>query len=198
MRKKAAFTVIFLFPLLLSANEPKTKGSEPQPQKTVQAVRANEPINIDGELNEKIWDGKGYSDFIMSDPHDGEKPTEKSEVWVAYDDKNLYVAARLYDTEPGLIKCRLGRRDDMVDSDWFIFAVDTYYDRRSGYQFAVNPSGSIVDWTLYNDIYDDTTWDGDAISNYSPMRSAKENSALQRRAILSRQGRNSMPVRDSI
>jgi hypothetical protein len=160
MRIKAAFTVMFLFPLLLWANGPKAKGPEPQPQKTVQAVRSNEPINIDGKLNEKVWNGQGYSDFIMSDPHDGENPTEKTEVWVAYDDKNLYVAARLYDTEPELIKCRLGRRDDMVDSDWFIFAVDTYYDRRSGYQFAVNPSGSIVDWTLYNDIYDDTTWDG--------------------------------------
>jgi hypothetical protein len=47
-----------------------------------------------------------------------------------------------------------------VESDWFIFAVDPYYDRRSGFQFAVNPAGSIVDWTLYNDEWDDRTWDG--------------------------------------
>jgi len=70
------------------------------------------------------------------------------------------VAARLYDSQPELITSRLGRRDDFVDSDWFIFAVDPYYDRRSGYQFAVNPAGSIVDWTLYNDEWNDTTWDG--------------------------------------
>jgi hypothetical protein len=160
MRKKASFIVLLLVPALLWAKDPVKKSPEPEPQKTVQAVRTNGPINIDGVLNESVWQKEGYSDFTMSDPNDGEQPTEKTEVWVAYDEKALYIAARLYDSKPELIKCRLGRRDDFVDSDWFIFAVDTYYDRRSGYRFAVNPSGSIVDWTLYNDVYDDNTWDG--------------------------------------
>ena len=129
-------------------------------QKIVQAVRITEPITIDGVLDEKVWHEKGYSDFIQSDPTDGAAPTEKTEVWIAYDEKNLYVAARLSDSEPDKIIRRIGRRDDMVDSDWFIFAVDPYYDRRTGYQFGVNPAGSIVDWTLYNDAWDDSTWDG--------------------------------------
>jgi hypothetical protein len=106
-------------------------------------------------LEEGVWQEEGYSDFIQSDPTDGAQPTEKTKVWVAYDEKSLYVAARLYDSQPELITCRLGRRDDFVDSDWFIFAVDPYYDRRSGYQFAVNPAGSIVDWTLHNDEWND-------------------------------------------
>ncbi len=160
MRKKASFLVMLLVPLMLWAKDPIIKGPEPEPQKTVQAIRANGPISIDGLLNEDAWQKKGYSDFTMSDPNDGGQPTEKTEVWIAYDEKALYIAARLYDSDPELIKCRLGRRDDFLDSDWFIFAVDTYYDRRSGYRFAVNPSGSIADWTLYNDIYDDSTWDG--------------------------------------
>ncbi len=160
MRKTALFIVLFLMPVLVWSKDPKKKDPEPEPQKTVQAVRTNDPINIDGVLDENVWQKEGHSDFTMSDPNDGEQPTEKTEVWIAYDEKALYIAARLYDSQPELIKCRLGRRDDFVDSDWFIFAVDTYYDRRSGYQFAVNPSGSIVDWTLYNDIYDDDTWDG--------------------------------------
>jgi hypothetical protein len=150
-----AFIVILFLPLFLSANPPN-----PQEQKTVQAIRTDGPISIDGVLEEKAWQGEGYSDFVQSDPTDGAKPTEKTEVWVAYDEKSLYVAARLYDSHPELITCRLGRRDDYVDSDWFIFAVDPYYDRRSGYQFAVNPAGSIVDWILYNDEWNDTTWDG--------------------------------------
>lgn len=133
---------------------------EPPKEKIIQAVRTTETIKIDGILNEAVWQQEGYSDFIMSDPHDGAQPTERTEVWLAYDDKALYAAARLYDSQPGSIKPLLGRRDDFVDSDWFIFAVDPYYDRRSGYQFAVNPAGSIVDWTLYNDNYDDNTWDG--------------------------------------
>jgi hypothetical protein len=155
MGKKSAITVILLLPLFLLAKNPN-----PQEQKTVQAIRTNGPISIDGLLKEKAWQEEGYSDFVQSDPTDGSEPTEKTEVWVAYDEKSLYVAARLYDSQPELITCLLGRRDDYVDSDWFIFAVDPYYDRRSGYQFAVNPAGSIVDWTLYNDEWNDTTWDG--------------------------------------
>ena len=155
MGKKSAIVVILLLPLFLSAKNPN-----PQEQRTVQAIRANGPISIDGLLEEKVWQDEGCSDFVQSDPTDGAEPTEKTEVWVAYDEKSLYVAARLYDSQPELITCQLGRRDDFVDSDWFIFAVDPYYDRRSGYQFAVNPAGSIVDWTLYNDEWNDTTWDG--------------------------------------
>ncbi|NIN92596.1 hypothetical protein GTO36_06365, partial [bacterium] len=155
MEKKSAIIIILLLPLFLLAKPPN-----PQEQKTVQAVRADGPLSIDGVLEESVWQEQGYSDFTQSDPTDGAQPTEKTKVWVAYDDKSLYVAARLYDSQPELITCRLGRRDDFVDSDWFIFAVDPYYDRRSGYQFAVNPAGSIVDWTLYNDEWNDTTWDG--------------------------------------
>lgn len=155
MKKWLILVFIGLWPLMLIAKE-----SKPQEQKVVQAVRSNGPITVDGMLEEKVWQEEGYSDFTQSDPHDGESPTEKTTIWIAYDNEALYVAARLYDSEPSSIKSRLGRRDDFLDSDWFIFAVDPYYDRRSGYQFAVNPAGSIVDWTLYNDEWDDSTWDG--------------------------------------
>jgi hypothetical protein len=79
---------------------------------------------------------------------------------VAFDEDHLYVAARLSDSEPDLVLGRLGRRDDLVDSDWFYFGVDPYHDRRSGYFFAVNPSGSIADGTFSNDETKDLTWDG--------------------------------------
>ncbi|MDH4218056.1 MAG: carbohydrate binding family 9 domain-containing protein [Candidatus Aminicenantes bacterium] len=156
-RKILAFLTFLSIFLSFYLYAQKEQASE---QKVVQAIRANNSITIDGVLDEDVWKQKGYSDFIMSDPTDGAQPTEKTEVWIAYDDTNLYVAARLYDSNPELITSRLGRRDDFVESDWFIFAVDPYYDRRTGYQFAVNPAGSIVDWTLYNDEWDDDTWDG--------------------------------------
>lgn len=155
MKNKAAFFTLFLLPLFLLA-----KNNKPQEQKVVQALRSNEPVEIDGKLDEKVWQGEGYSDFTQSDPNDGTQPTEKTTVWIAYDEEALYVAANLHDSEPESIVSRLGRRDDFVDSDWFIFAIDPYYDRRSGFQFAVNPAGSIVDWTLYNDEWNDSTWDG--------------------------------------
>jgi len=147
-------SLVFLCPFTLAANP------DPLQEKIVSTVRVTESIRIDGILNEKVWQSGGSSDFIMSDPTDGGQPTERTLVWVAYDEKALYVAARLYDSQPELIKSRLGRRDDYVESDWFQFSVDPYFDRRSGYQFAVNPAGSIVDWTLSNDVDMDDTWDG--------------------------------------
>ncbi|MFC2155464.1 DUF5916 domain-containing protein, partial [Acidobacteriota bacterium] len=129
-------------------------------QKTVRIYRIDKNIKIDGFLNEQVWKKPGYSDFTQSDSEDGAVLTEKTTVWLAFDQKAVYVAARLSDSRPNQIIGLLGRRDDFVDSDWFIFSVDPYYDRRSGYQFAVNPIGSICDWTIYNDENTDSTWDG--------------------------------------
>jgi hypothetical protein len=54
----------------------------------------------------------------------------------------------------------MGRRDSQIDSDWFYFAVDPYYDKRSGFLFGVNPAGSILDEALSNDVNEDPSWDG--------------------------------------
>jgi len=153
----------FSFIIIIAPSELKAALFSPstqKKQKTIKAYRLKSPIIIDGKLTEEAWRQSGLDDFTQSDPIDGGKPSEKTEVWIAYDENALYVAARLYDSSPQEITLRLGRRDDFVESDWFIFAVDPYFDRRSGYMFAVNPAGSICDWTLYNDINRDSTWDG--------------------------------------
>ena len=128
--------------------------------KVIRAVRVDEPIVIDGKLTENAWQRDGTAAFTQSDPKDGEPATEKTDVWVAYDDKNLYVAAYLYDSDPPNIKCRLGRRDAQVDSDWFYFAVDPYGDKRTGYVFGINPTCSVFDSVLSNDVNEDDSWDG--------------------------------------
>jgi hypothetical protein len=156
MKRVIAFVIlVILVPFIMSAQEDVRKK-----EKIVQAVRTTESIKIDGVLSEKVWQGKGYSDFVQSDPIDGAEPTEKTIVWVAYDDKAIYVAARLLDSQPELIVSRLGRRDVSLDSDWFEFSIDPYFDRRSGFHFAVNPAGSICDEKLYNDSWGDSSWDG--------------------------------------
>ncbi|MCK7462010.1 MAG: hypothetical protein MZU84_08115 [Sphingobacterium sp.] len=72
-------------------------------------------------------------------PNDGSPATEPTDVWVAYDDHALYVAAFCRDSEPAKIRKRLGRRDTQTDSDWFMVAVDPYFDKRSGYAFVRQP-----------------------------------------------------------
>jgi hypothetical protein len=129
-------------------------------RRTLTAVPAAGPVRIDGVLSEACWRTAGESGFTQSEPLDGRPPTEKTTVWVAFDGESLYVAARLDDTSPDGIVARLGRRDEAVESDWFIAGFDPYLDRRSGYFFAVNPAGSIMDGTLFNDEGKDLTWDG--------------------------------------
>lgn len=124
--------------------------------KTVQAVRAAEPIALDGRLEEDVWkSAPAATGFTQNDPNDGSPATESTEVWVAYDDHALYIAAFCRDSEPSKIRKRLGRRDTQTDSDWFMVAVDPYFDKRSGYAFYANPAGSITDAALSNDVNND-------------------------------------------
>jgi len=145
--------------LLTACAATSATGTIPK-SRPIKALRLESPYRIDAILNESVWDTTPYTGFLQSEPHDGAEATEKTLVWVAYDSDALYVAARLHDTRPQEIVSRLGRRDDEVESDWFTFAVDPYLDRRSGFQFSVNPAGAIMDATLFNDEGLDMTWDG--------------------------------------
>jgi hypothetical protein len=127
----------------------------------VQAIRVQTKINIDGVLSEEVWqNGFAISHFEQRDPIENAAPTEKTEVRVAYDEKALYIGARLYDSEPDSIMPRLARRDAEVSSDHFAFFIDPYYDKRSGFYFAVTAAGTQLDGVLMNDDWDDDSWDG--------------------------------------
>ncbi|HVP89959.1 MAG TPA: DUF5916 domain-containing protein [Terriglobales bacterium] len=163
----AAFTISFFLALTsLAGAAAKTKQVPQQappklpPQKVVRAVRTTEPITIDGRLDEKVWQGPAAEGFTQSDPKDGEPSSERTKVWVAYDDHALYVAAFCYDSAPAKIIGRLGRRDAKTDSDSFGVALDPYWDKRSGYFFSVTAAGSMYDSVLSNDVGEDESWDG--------------------------------------
>ncbi|MBU1339893.1 MAG: carbohydrate binding family 9 domain-containing protein [Acidobacteria bacterium] len=161
MKKIAALAICLSLSFGLIAAEKKNTLPKPEPgQKIVPAVRAEAPIVVDGLLTESVWKGDAVNGFTQNDPNDGQPATEKTDVWVAYDDQALYVAAFCHDSEPDKISGRVGRRDASLDSDWFMVAVDPYYDKRSGYLFCINPAGSIMDYALSNDVAEDSSWDG--------------------------------------
>ncbi|HEV8130658.1 MAG TPA: DUF5916 domain-containing protein [Acidobacteriota bacterium] len=127
----------------------------------VKAVRLAEPVVIDGVLSEPVWQSEfAISEFTQRDPKEGEPATEKTIVRVAYNNTDLYIGARMYDANPAGITGRLGRRDAGLESDEFVFFIDPYHDGRSGFFFSINPAGSIRDGTLYNDSWQDDSWDG--------------------------------------
>lgn len=130
------------------------------PQREARARKATKSIKLDGRLTEDVWKDEPLTEFTQKYPNEGEKPTEKTEAWISYDESNLYVAAKLYDSNPQQIDASLARRDSWIESDWFHFYVDSYFDKKTGYFFSVNPGGSIMDGTYYNNSWNSDSWDG--------------------------------------
>ena len=155
MKKFFLFLIITMPPMTLSAE------GKPDAPKAVLAYKIKDlSIKLDGKLTEPIWKREPIKDFIQQDPKEGAPATEKTEVWIAYDEDNLYVAAHLYDDKPDSIDVSLARRDGYSNSDWFGFYVDAFNDKSTGNYFGVNAGGTLVDGVLYNDSWDDETWDG--------------------------------------
>ncbi len=126
----------------------------------IRAVRVLEPIKIDGILDEPLYREPGFSRFTQRNPNENGPPSERTEVWVGYDDGALYIGARMSDTAPDSIEKRLARKDASILADAITFYVDGYHDKRSGFYFGINAAGTMYDGVLYNDDWDDDSWDG--------------------------------------
>jgi len=116
---------------------------------------------IDGRLNDAVWaQAEPATHFTQLSPIDGQAATERTEVQLAYDDEALYLAARMYDSEPDLIVADLGRRDGWNQDDHFEFAIDSYHDHRTSFFFKVNSLGVKGDAAYADDNgYGDSSWD---------------------------------------
>ncbi|MGH7700720.1 MAG: DUF5916 domain-containing protein, partial [Gemmatimonadales bacterium] len=139
----------------------RAADTDPAAKPAVRAIRVSQSVAVDGRLDEPQWRlAQRVTDFVQRDPHEGAAPTESTVVYLAYDDAAIYVAARLYDSGADSIYARLGRRDVSTGSDLFTVYLDPYYDRRSGFFFGINAAGTLYDGVLYNDDWDDNSWDG--------------------------------------
>lgn len=150
--------MLFL-PLLLAA----TAGTAPDSLRTpgpVAAARLTEPVVTDGRLSEAVWQRPGYEDFVQRDPVEGGRPTERTVLWVAYDNAAIYVAARMYDRGADSLVARLARRDNPISADRFVLYLDPQHDHRTGFYFGINCAGTLYDGVLFNDEWDDASWDG--------------------------------------
>jgi hypothetical protein len=134
--------------------------TKPDTTRSIVAVRATSPIKIDGLITEPVWQRAAESGFVQRQPDEGAAASEKTEVWVAYDDDALYVALKLYDSHPDSIIARLARRDQDSESDEVGIGIDAAHDRRTGEYFIVNPAGAIRDGMFSNDTQADDGWDG--------------------------------------
>ena len=126
------------------------------------AVRAAQPIRIDGILDEDEWEGAPVAtDFTQGNPYEGMPATFRTEVRVLYDDEFLYVGAIAHDDPDGMIVNDLSRDFSTRAGDIFGVTVDTFHDRRNGYMFETNPAGAKFDGQVFNEGREfNRDWDG--------------------------------------
>ncbi len=119
-----------------------------------------EAIRLDGELNDAAWQSaRPVTEFLQRDPKEGAPASFRTEARVLFDGTGLYIGVRAFDPEPGRIKSLLTRRDEQSSSDWIRVLIDSYHDRRTAYEFAVNPHGVKQDTYWFNDNSSDRSWD---------------------------------------
>src|SRR5688572_9092184 len=124
------------------------------------AVPSHSPIVVDGRFNEEIWQqAPPISEFKQREPAEGQAPTFRTEARMAYDGTALYVAVRAFDSDPDRLVGILKRRDQRSPSDWIRIVIDSYFDKRSAYEFGVNPVGVKTDRYWFNDNSADDSWD---------------------------------------
>src|SRR5439155_24892135 len=93
------------------------------------------------------------SDFIQQEPVAGAPATEKTDVWFFFDSDSVYIVGRCWDSHPEREIADEMRRDSsrIPGNEDFAFTLDTFHDRRTGYNFEINPLGARFDMELSDD-----------------------------------------------
>src|SRR2546422_9867721 len=109
--------------------------------------RAERPPKIDGDLHDEAWndDPLVLGDWLSYNPLYGTKMPQRTEVRIAYDDRNLYFAFHCFDNEPDKIRTTISRRDTIFNDDWVGFSLDSNGTGQTSYHLIVNPSGIQMD-----------------------------------------------------
>jgi hypothetical protein len=124
------------------------------------AVRATVPPVIDGKDDDEVWKETPVIDqFRQWQPTEGKAPRFRTEARIAYDAANLYVFVRAFDPHPDSIIKILERRDTFTPSDMIWLFIDSYHDKRTGFEFGVNAAGVKIDQAIYDDGNEDSAWD---------------------------------------
>ena len=137
--KSYTLTFFLIFSVVLIGFSQSEKLSD----KKILAKKINEEIKLDGELNESFWkDAEVKSNFFQYSPRDSISAILDSEFRIAYDDKYLYLAAKMEDIpEKKFIVGDLKRDFWGGSTDYIAFTFDTFKDQSNAYNFGISPYG---------------------------------------------------------
>jgi hypothetical protein len=131
-------------------------------QATVRAIKLTAPLNLDGVLDEEVYSReRPFGGLIQVTPRYGGLQSERSDVWIMYDNTHVYMACRCWDSAPPneWVVNEL-RRDTngLRQNDHIGVMFDTFYDRRSGFAFYTNPLGARADYSVVDEGGSNTDW----------------------------------------
>src|ERR1051325_5613713 len=134
---------------------PEVMSRDAEGRPTVRTTRINEPLRIDGRLDEEIYQNlQPITDFIQQLPRNGEPATEQTEVWLTYDNRNFYVSARCLDTHPERELANEMRRDgnNIPQNENFTVVIDTFHDQRNAFWFQTTPLSAMRDIVVIDEV----------------------------------------------
>ena len=135
-RPLAPLGLLIFFALGASAADPPT----------VKVPRVDRAPKLEDFLEMKpnaAWEGRllKIDGFLQREPTDGKPISQKTEAYVGYDDRNFYAIFVCFDADPGKIRARLGRREDIFEDDLVGVFFDTFHDRTHSYALYSTPLG---------------------------------------------------------
>lgn len=161
MHAVGALALILALGAAAPAPQAIAPAGDPASPRPATAQRADVPPTIDGRSDDAVWAAAPkFTEFRQFEPRVGVDPSFGTEFRVAYDERNLYVYVRAYDPHPDSIMRALSRRDARGPSDQIKVLIDSYDDRRTGFEFAVNPDGVKRDYAVFDDGNEDGSWNG--------------------------------------
>ncbi len=128
---------------------------------TIRAFRLAEPLTLDGVLDDPAYDQVPAAEgFVQQEPNEGAPVSESTLVWVLYDADSLYIAAKLEEHHPELLRANEMRRDqrNIGWGDSFSVILDTFYDRRNGFLFHTNAVGALYDAQVSDERNTNSDW----------------------------------------
>ena len=132
----------------------------PAAGQTIQAVRLNDHLRLDGVLDEGLYSAPPITGFLQTEPDEGALATERTEVWVAFDHEHVYVSFRCFETDVSRMVVNEMRRDSgniWQGNDLVGFIFDTFHDRRNAVLFTATAIGGRQDGQVTNE----RQWNGD-------------------------------------
>ncbi|MFO1322423.1 MAG: DUF5916 domain-containing protein, partial [Burkholderiales bacterium] len=128
----------------------------------VRAIRLTQPLRVDGRLDDSVYaENEPAGGFIQATPANGQPASERTEAWVMFDDRFIYITGKCYDSAPpDKWTANELRRDtnQLRQNDMFGVLIDTFHDRRNGYNFYANPLGGFTDQAVTDEGNPNPDW----------------------------------------